>query len=201
MKDIKPFQIFDVLSQDDFTKVLTEKFNFIPKGQGLKNIKLQLKHSEQKIGVFSKLCTKIEGILTEKGFEDPKVLSIDFINQSQRKHMPFHRHWLWEGIDPYKEHKNYQPKPESIGKSRLAIPYEYFWIAIYYPHDLYDFDYHGTLTVKKEPEDTDVYQFKAVPNSIVMHNGLYGHEVNINKADPSKLRDSCFTEWVCLYKA
>lgn len=183
MQNIEPFQVFDVLPIELFDRVLKEKANFKKKNIEVSSTLLNFKYSEERIGVFAHLCKSIEDILKQKTLPNPKPISIDFINHNGRTHMPWHKHWIWSGVDPYE-------------KTPTSLPYENFWIAVYYPHDIYDPEYHGYLSVKLTENDNG-YTFPAIPNSLVLHNGLYGHEVHMNKSNPSIRRDSCFTEWIC----
>ena len=209
MIDIKPFQIFNVLDRTDFAKVQEDKAKFFynnvpPQKRILENpgdnsgefyIRLNFKHSPEKIGVFSKLCNKIQNILVEKGFEDPLVSRLGYLNHYERPYMSYHRHVpvMWENYGLETEIK------DRLGKSRFAIPLQYFWIAIYYPHELYDKHYQGYVNVKLSKYDKKSYKFPSAPNSLVLHNGLYGHEVFLDKVGKDKMRDSCFTEWLCKY--
>ena len=185
--NLEPFQIFDVLSETDFSKVLVEKNNFISDKQRSRwTKKLNFSYNEKQIGIFSKVCDKIKESLILKGLVEPKVTSIDFLNHVERTHMPFHKHWMLEGLNPY----------DKEATNSKTLPYEYFWVAIYYPHNLYEKEYAGNLIVKME-ENLPGYTFDSVPNSLVLHNGLYGHEVIIEKLHPTITRDACFTQWVC----
>lgn len=203
MIKLKPFQVFDVLSQEDFERVLIEKNNYLSKKQpGLEpgtRGGLNFKFPEKEIGVFALLCDKISDILISKGFKDPDVEELFFLNQKLRKFMPFHMHRMskhryYKGSSLFNENKHI----DYDSKNKYDIPYEYFWIAIYYPHDIYEKDYHGKLTVRKN-ESSEGFEFQAVPNSLVMHNGLYGHEMERLKIDPNKIRVSCFSHWFCHY--
>lgn len=192
--DIKPFQIFDVLNQTDFERVMTERSDFLPNPHVTSaNKLLNFRYSEKEIGIFAKVCDKIVETLIAKGFEKPKVTSIDYINHNNRTAMPWHRHWLLHSINPYDK---LDKKDES--KIPKTIPYEYFWIVIYYPHKLFDKDYCGKLHVNLNVDDPG-YVFDSVPNSLIFHNGLYGHKVTIDKIHPDLVRNACFTHWVCKY--
>lgn len=193
---MKPFQIFDVLSKEDFEKVLCEKNNFLStEKRGGITKKLNFTYSSDELGIFSKVCDRIKSTLISKGFVEPKITSIDFINHIDRNKMHFHKHSALPIINAYEE---YIPPKDS--KSPYAVPFEYFWVAIYYPHNLNDEEYYGKLIVRLK-ENVDGLEFKAIPNSLVLHNGHYGHEVEIKKLHPNIIRDSCFTHWVCEYKA
>lgn len=192
--NVPPYQIFNVLDEDSFKQVVLEKTFFIKNTENGYNKRLKFDYSPESIGIFSKVCDKIKNSLIESGFENPKITSIDFINHVHRKTMPFHKHWMLPTLNPYGEYN-----PVKNSNSPYAIPYEYFWIAIYYPHELHDIDYAGELIVKLNHDDMGI-NFNAIPNSMVLHNGLYGHEVKINKLHPRLLRSACFTQWVCDFK-
>lgn len=184
--NVEPFQIFNILSKEDFEKVLIEKDNYLPKTIGGSYSKLlNFKYDQKQIGIFAKVCDVIRNTLISKGFENPKVTTFDFLNHVGRKFMPFHKHWIMEGVNPYE-------------KNDSVIPYEYFWVAIFYPHNLYEKEYAGKITVRLD-ENTEGHTFESVPNSIVLHNGLYGHEVEIEELHPTIIRDACFTQWICKY--
>ena len=186
-----PIQIFNVLSQTDFERAVTETREYLKKANGFHK-KLGLKYSEKSIGVFSKVCDVIANTLNTVGFVSPKITSIDFINHdTNRTVMNFHKHWLNPNISPYEK---YSP---GKNKSHYNVPFEYFCIAIYYPHKCYQ-EYSGELTVKLNKDDVG-QTFKAVPNSLVIHTGIYGHEVSMPKKHPTELRTASFTHWACEY--
>lgn len=190
--NIEPFQVFDVLSQTDFEKVLIEKTNFIKPEPGAgSTIYFNGNYNESKIGIFSTLCDTIKSILLSKNLLDPRVISLDFLSQTNRTKMKFHKHIFSPDIDPYKEHS-----PVYDPKNLFSVPYEFFWVAVYYPHNVYDKRYQGELTVKLS-EDDKGKTFEAVPNSIVFHNANYGHSVFMQQTSPNYVRDSCFTHWLC----
>lgn len=207
----EPFQIFDVLNEDDFSKVLEEKYNRFQNlpyiGKHVKRerenswmnyfeVPVNLSYSSENFGVFTKVFSKIQETLMNKGFVDPVLSTFAYTNHPKRTDFVFHKHYLHRSIDPY---QNYIPRPDLIGKSRFAIPFTHFWIAIFYPHDLYEEDYYGNLCVKDDKDSTVEYNFPGAPNSVVLHNGLFGHEVALKKLDPNKIRDAIFTHWLCRY--
>lgn len=191
--NLLPFQVLNLLSNEDFEKVLVEKNNYLnTKERGGFKRKFKNNSSLNEMGIFAKVCDKIRNILIESRLSEPKIISINFLNHINRNTMSFHKHSpLPKIIDPYKEYN-----PPKNSKSPYAVPFEYFWIAIYYPHNLYDPEYAGELTVKLNENDIGE-KFNAIPNSLVLHNGLYGHSVTIPKLHPTIIRDSCFTHWLC----
>lgn len=187
----KPIQLFDILSPADFERAVIEAREHLKETKTFHK-ELNFHYSEKSIGVFSKVCDAVTKTLSTVGFTNPKITSIDFINHGSRTKMNFHKHWLYPNINPY---ENFSL---SKNKSPYNVPFEYFCIAIYYPHTCYQPEYSGELTVKLSENDIGQI-FKATPNSLVIHTGVYGHEVSIPKIHPTELRTSCFMHWVCEY--
>lgn len=208
----EPFQIFNILDEGDFSKVLEEKYNKFQNLPYFTQFNKQTKvnrwvnsfevpvvnfsYPPDKFGIFSKLFSKIEEVLKDKGFVDPVLSTVGYNSHPNRTSFYFHKHTPHRLIDQY---QNYIPLPESVGKSRYTIPFTHFWIAVFYPHDLYDKDYCGNLCVKPDKDSVLEYNFPGIPNSVVFHNGLFGHEIAIKKIDPNKVRDAMFTHWLCRY--
>ena len=193
---VAPFQVFDVLGKEDFDKVLLEKHRFLlNKNAAAWTLNLNKRYSDGEIGVFAKLCDKIKLILQDKGFEQPSISSLNYLKQGHRDFMFYHKHTFLSSIDQYS--KNYNPKPDP--NNMYAVPFEYFWVAIYYPHNVYEEESAGILTVRPDA-DAEGIDFKATPNSLVLHNALYGHEVHIKKPHPTLLRDAMFSHWLCKYE-
>lgn len=194
LKNIEPFQVFSLLDENDFSRILEEKKKYISQTYSdNKTIIRNKNYSFEKIGTFSKICDKVKNSLVDKGFANPTLTRVQILNHYKRNYMGFHKHRLQEFIDPYSQNNPFlQTKAESI----YSTPFEYFWIAIYYTHNLYDKEYAGELTVRLEENDKGI-TFPCTPNSLILHNGLYGHEVNIPKLHPTIIRDACFTHWIC----
>ena len=135
--DVKPFQVFDVLPQDDFTKVFQNKHDVW--GSYSSEKLLNFRYSEKQIGAFTKVCDKAAEILISKGFENPQAITMGYLNHFNRVGMRFHKHRIIDTIDP----DNYN----------APLPLQYFWVTIYYPHEFLDTDYAGHLTVKLNNEN------------------------------------------------
>jgi len=184
-KDVEPFQILNFLDNQNFNKILIDKKQYFNSD---KRIYLNGTYSESKIGIFTAVCDSIKNVLLEKGFNNPKVLDIEYIiHVEKRKYMPFHKHNFNFYIDPY---KGYDPN------NTFKTPFESLWVAIFYPHNITDSKFQGKLVVKKAKDDEGV-SFQAIPNSIIFHNALYGHEVYFEDKDHTQFRDVWVTQWIC----
>lgn len=187
-----PFQVFDVLDAQDFKKVLAEKNKVLKSNESPTIHRTYSRtYTDEGLGVFSKLRNKLSAILTNTGFIDPTMILIESLDHDGRTMMHFHKHRFHANIDPYEV---YDPKLDP--SDMYAVPFEYFWVAIYYPHNIHGLEYHGQVTVRLDV-DAPGYTFDAVPNSVVFHNALYGHEVRRDNSHPKLKRDSCYSHWVC----
>lgn len=193
-----PFQIFDVLDKKDFSSLLEEKTKNWGKTIEWKNY-FQVDTnslSNIKTGILKNLYTRVEETLISKGFSNPEICKFGYTNSTGRLVFDFHKHVMHPTIDSYKP---YDPPAHLIGKNKYAVPFTHFWIAIFYPHDIYDPEGHGDLIVKRDKEDNNPFIFPSTPNSVVFHNGLYGHELRLKTIVPNKIRDALFTHWLCKY--
>lgn len=175
---IEPFQIFDLIPKSDFLAILDEKHRYFDNtSKDSPSVDLN-----SDIGNFRKVIANAKIELIKRGVKNPQAVSLNFISQFNRFKMDWHKHRLTDDCDPYTN--NYSNVDAGC-----------FYISIYYPHNIYHKKSSGKLIVKKHAEDEGT-AFEAVPNSIVFHNGYYGHEVNIQQMHPILVRDACFIHWI-----
>lgn len=175
---IEPFQIFNLIPESDFQSILEEKHRYFDNTRK-ESPSIDLNSD---IGTFQKIIDNATNMLIEAGVKNPKAVSLNLISQYKRFKMDWHKHRLTSECDPY--NNNYS-----------NVDADCFYVGVYYPHNLYHKNTAGTLTVKQHKED-EGKTFDAVPNSIVFHNGYYGHEVAIKFIHPILVRDACFIHWI-----
>jgi hypothetical protein len=204
--NVDPFQIFDVLDKTSFHQLLEKKYDNYGLGKtSVFTIDDPWKNyfetdidevTRDRVGIYSKIYNRVEEALISKGFSNPEICKFGYTNSTGRMEFAFHKHIMHPSINSYKP---YIPHEDKIGKDKFAVPFTHFWVAIFYPHDVYEKEGHGDLYVKRDKEDTNPYVFPSVPNSIVLHDGNFGHELKFTKVVPNKIRDAIFTHWLCKY--
>lgn len=178
-----PFQLFDIVDQKTFQALQTDIKRLLPHHidmflEPIFNVR------NKRIGAFSDVCVRVQEIMIERGFDDPKINRIGVI-KNNRTHVPFHLHPSLGNMNPLLR--------EEFGK--YVIPAERSYCAVYYCHDIHERKYQGTLGVKRHAEDTNGYQFPAIPNSLIIHNGTFGHDADVEELHPDISRSSCYTHW------
>jgi hypothetical protein len=142
------------------------------------------KFDSKRIGNFAKVCEKVQEVMLSHNFKNPKITRIGII-RNNRKHVPFHLHPSVGTMNPKLR--------EEFGKH--IIPLERAFVAVFYCHDIHEAKYQGVLGVKKFVGDPGAFSFAAIPNSLIIHDGTYGHDADVEELHPSISRSSCYTHW------
>lgn len=87
-------------------------------------------------------------------------------------------------VTPWHKH----PAPKGVKPSK-------FWVAIYYMHPNWDTKYAGDLKVGLTENETAI-EVPCYSNSLVLHNGYYGHGVEKLILGYEGDRDIFLTHWV-----
>lgn len=101
---------------------------------------------------FYPAFANIQKLLTNAGIKNPRPFNARAYRHNN-PYIPWHRHTVL---------KNYKPSG--------------YWITIYYLHPNWDVAYGGALRVGLD-EITDILVANCISNSVVIHNGYYGHGV------------------------
>lgn len=119
---------------------------------------------------LTKVMFIIKDLLIENGVANPKP----YMGRCYRNNIvtPWHKHGVPKGVKPSK-----------------------FWVAIYYMHPNWDTKYAGDLKVGLTEKET-VMEVPCYSNSLVMHNGYYGHGVEKLILGYEGDRDIFLTHWV-----
>jgi hypothetical protein len=177
----------NVLDELDFSELVRHKDNIINKGQGATTFKedgsvsidTELKdgalddkpynYAVSKEAIFNfqfnienfikvygqefyPAFKNIENLLSEVGVVNPRPYSARAYRHNN-PHIPWHKHTLSLSVKPSK-----------------------FWITIFYLHPNWDMKYGGGLRVGLSDTE-NLFVFDCLSNSVVMHNGYYGHGV------------------------
>lgn len=183
--DIKPFQIFDFLEYPTFLEIVNTNSKMLPAHHTMFLEPLNNRFPVERLGPFSKLGEKIRTFMVEYGFKNPRVNRIGIITNN-RKHVPFHLHPSLGNMNPILREE----------KGKFITPPERSFVAVYYCHNFKETKYQGVLGVKKHAEDKTGYTFPATPNSLIIHNGTFGHDADVEELHPTEKRYSCYTHWV-----
>lgn len=119
---------------------------------------------------FISLMHKIKDWLESNSILDPKPYMVRCYRNNQNT--LWHRHGVLSNTSP----KNH-------------------WVVIYYMHPNWDMKYGGKLNVSLV-ESEPMYSFDTTSNSIICHNGYYGHSVNDIKLGYEGNRDLFLSHWV-----
>lgn len=192
MNDI--FYKTDLLSRLDFENLIAYKDNVVNKRErsvvidshgsvienandgkvfmgSIVNYQYSIEGYEPYIGKpFVSLMHNIKNWLMSNGLEEPKPYMVRCYRNNQIT--PWHRHAVLSGLKP-KDH----------------------WVVIYYMHPNWDVNYGGKLNVSII-ESEPLYSFETTSNTIVCHNGYYGHGVNTLKLGYDGDRDLFLSHWV-----
>jgi len=119
---------------------------------------------------LTKVMYNIKDLLINNSCVNPKP----YMARCYRNNIitPWHKHTIHKGVKPSK-----------------------FWVAIYYMHPNWDSSYGGGIKVGLTEKET-VLDVDCTSNSLVMHNGYYGHGVEKLRLGYEGDRDIFLTHWV-----
>lgn len=200
------FHKLDLLSEQDFKALVQHKENIIGKGKGAITI--------EKDGSITINDNKKYGLEDSNNFFSYEVSKEAIINLNDDiEHFipvlgePFRK--AFDAIEKSLldfEVKN--PKPYSARcyrnnkkmrwhrhTMRESLKRQNFWVAIYYLHPNWDINYGGDLQVGLSDQEV-ILNAPCLSNSLVVHNGYYGHGVESLTLGYSGDRDIFLTHWV-----
>jgi hypothetical protein len=119
---------------------------------------------------FIFLMERIKKWLVDYGLNDPKPYMVRCYRNNQIT--PWHRHGVLSGVTPPNH-----------------------WVVIYYMHPNWNPIHGGKLNVSII-ETEPLYSFDTLSNTIVCHNGYYGHGVSDLKLGYQGDRDLFLSHWV-----
>ena len=184
----------NLLSPEEFQQIVEYKENIVNKGKGAITIN---EHGEYSINTdassvfigsifnyqytiegfepylgrpFVNIFNIIQDYLKENGIVNPRPYMARCYRNNQKT--PWHRHQLLSGHSP-KQH----------------------WIVLYYMHPNWDTTYGGALGIGLM-ENEHVYEAQCLSNSLVAHNGYYGHGVEKLTLGYEGDRDLFLTHWL-----
>jgi hypothetical protein len=157
-----------VINQDGTVQENTDHKVFMG---SIVNYKFDIDTYEKYIGnTFTNLMYHIKQWLESNNLADPKPYMVRCYRNNQVTY--WHKHGMLPGILP----KNH-------------------WVVIYYMHPNWDISYGGQLNVSLV-ENEPMYKFETTSNSIICHNGYYGHGVDNLKLGYEGDRDLFLSHWV-----
>ena len=178
-----PYQVFNLVDDDTFQSLEKDIIRLLPGkvDMFLEPIKT---FDRNRIGNFATVCEQIYQLMISRNFKNPKINRIGII-KNNRKHVPFHLHPSLGTMNPILR--------KDFGKH--VIPLERAFVAVFYCHNIPEPKYQGVLGVKRFAKDRTGFTFPATPNSIIIHDGTYGHDADVEEIHPSISRSSCYTHW------
>ena len=198
-------QITDLLSADQFQQVLIDKKSIINTGTGSLTL--------EKDGSITK-DSRILNHLTEARLASDYVISKDSYFNLQHNVEGFEKLigktftnilYAIQKVLINNDLKN--PRPYNCRAYRhnktikwhkhahKGIKARNFWLSIYYMHPNWDTKYGGKLNIGLTEKDT-VQTFDCLSNSVVIHNGYYGHSVDELKLGYEGDRDIFLAHWM-----
>lgn len=195
----------NLLSDDDYKQLMVDKENIMDKGKGAITIHedgsitidtrlkenaspnvqpndyivskesiFNLKHDIESFTPFigdilTNAMTKIQLLLQEQNIFVKPTMARCYRNNIIT---PWHKHLIPRGVKPSK-----------------------FWVAIYYMHPNWDPKFKGDLKVGLTEKET-VFETPCFSNSLVLHNGYFGHGVEQLILGYEGDRDIFLTHWV-----
>jgi Rps23 Pro-64 3,4-dihydroxylase Tpa1-like proline 4-hydroxylase len=196
----------DVLSADDFQQILIAKENIIGKGDGaltlLENGTVT-KDVRGTIDIADDYPLKANEFAVSKGTFYNYQYSIEGFEQFLGKEFTHLLH-KFKNILESNDVKN--PRPYMCRAYRHNIKIKYhkhnftgkpskFWLVIYYMHPNWDPKYGGALSIGLL-ENEITHTIDCLSNSLVAHNGYYGHGVKELIKGYEGDRDIFLSHWV-----
>jgi len=145
--------------------------DYVVSKESIFNKKLDIESFEPYISLpLVKVMFFIQNLLLNNSFTNAKP----YMARCYRNNIitPWHKHTIPKGVKPSK-----------------------FWVAIYYMHPNWDSSYGGDIKVGLTEKET-VLDVPCTSNSLVMHNGYYGHGVEKLKLGYDGNRDIFLSHWV-----
>jgi hypothetical protein len=145
--------------------------DYVVSKEAIFNLKKDIESFEPYIStMLTKVMFSIKDLLLENGVNNPKP----YMARCYRNNIvtPWHKHGVPKGVKPSK-----------------------FWVAIYYMHPNWDSAFGGNIKVGLTEKET-VLDLECTSNSVVMHNGYYGHGVEKLRLGYEGDRDIFLTHWV-----
>ncbi len=179
IKDKKPA----VVLNSDGTTTILDKLEPVNSGTGLNtdyevspgtffNYRYNIEDYIPYIGEgYSNIMYKTQGVFKEKGLVNPRPYMVRAYTHNKPS-VEWHKHI----------------RPKNIAPSK-------FWISIFYMHPEWDVSYGGIMDIgltDKEPIET----YDTLSNSLIAHNGYYGHGVKKITMGYEGDRDIFLAHWV-----
>lgn len=184
--EIKPFQVFNFLDQDTFNKLKDVKDKLLPyKNKDIFLIPLNKNFSESMLGAYSTLGERIRNFMIEKGYNNPTPNRLGLV-RNNRKHVPWHVHPSLGNMNQFLRQE----------KGKHIIPTERAYVSVFYVHEFTEPKQQGVMGLSKTENGPTEYLFPAIPNSLIIHSGGYGHYAEVEELDPLQDRLSCYIHWV-----
>ena len=198
--------VCDVLDSDSFQNILVAKENIIGKGDGALTLNKDgsiTKDTRSKIEMADDYPLKDNEYVVSKGTFLNYQYSIDGFEQFLGKEFT-HLLYTFKNILESNGVKNPRPYMCRAYRHNMKIKYHKhnfigkpskFWLAIYYMHPNWDPKYGGALSIGLT-ENEITHTIDCLSNSLVAHNGYYGHGVKELIKGYEGNRDIFLSHWV-----
>ena len=179
----------NLLSEEDFTALINHKDNIINKGKGA-----TIFDEDGSMSLYTETKSNLNNIVRESDYATSKESIVNFQfnieNFIKVYGQPFYPAFkrIQEslidigainpqpyGARTYRHNNVYIPWHKH--ENRFSLPLSKFWITIMYLHPNWDPKYGGALKVGAIDTE-DLLIADCLSNSVVMHNGYYGHGVS-----------------------
>lgn len=204
----KVFYKENLLSKTDFDNLVLHKETIINQGKGCTTI-----HEDGSVTIDTSLTTGDSNNREPKWYEYSvskeaifnytynidmflPYLGEPFINALYAKYQML----VENGVNnpkPYmaRAYRNNQTTEWHMHTKPDHVKHSKFWVTIYYLHPNWDIQYDGAIEIGMLPTEP-VGKFNCLSNSMVAHNGYYGHGVNNLKFGYEGDRDILIAHWI-----